>query len=126
MTCTCTYMYVMAVCVSVLQLMCDEYEQKLDRLKALDKKIEELKQKQGEFNLSGTVYTHYIAFVIHIRNTALLIHVHVHIYISSLNVFTFTCTCKQSKARQSKWKHSRQTANFKEKKLNCPERDSNP
>ena len=33
-----------------------------------------------------------------------------------------TCTCKQSKAWQSKWKHSRQTANFKEKKLNFPER----
>ena len=33
--------------------MCDEYEQKLDRRKALDKKVEELKQQQGEFNLSG-------------------------------------------------------------------------
>ena len=83
---TCMYMYVcvhmymymyacvhvhtcmswLCVCVSVLQLMCDEYEQKLDRLKALDKKIEELKQKQGEFNLSGTVYTHCIAFITHI------------------------------------------------------------
>lgn len=39
--------------MSFLQLMCDEYEQKLDRQKALDKKVEELKQKQGEFNLSG-------------------------------------------------------------------------
>ena len=35
------------------QLMCDEYDQKLDRLKALDKKVEELKLKQGEFSLSG-------------------------------------------------------------------------
>ena len=33
--------------------MCDEYEQKLDRLKALDKKVEELKLKKGEFGLSG-------------------------------------------------------------------------
>ena len=40
----------------VLQLMCDEYEQKLDRLKALQKKVEELKLQQGEFNLSGTAY----------------------------------------------------------------------
>ena len=29
--------------------------------------------------------------------------------------FLCACTCKQSKAKQSKWKHSRQTANFKEK-----------
>ena len=43
--------------------MCDEYEQKLDRLKALDKKVEELKMKKGEFGLSGRsltviTYTH--------------------------------------------------------------------
>ena len=38
--------------------MCDEYEQKLDRLNALDKKVEELKLKQGEFKLSGGCTTH--------------------------------------------------------------------
>ena len=55
-----------------MQLMCDEYEQKLDRLKALDERVEELKQKQGELSLSGRelrmnniLYTMYI----HVRCT---------------------------------------------------------
>ena len=42
--------------------MCDEYEQKLDRLKALDEKVEELKQKQGEFNLSS-MYQIYLQLI---------------------------------------------------------------
>ena len=44
-------------CGSLSQLMCDEYEQKLDRLETLNKKVEELKLKQGEFNLSGMHFT---------------------------------------------------------------------
>ena len=52
--------------------MCDEYEQKLDRLKALDKKVEELKLKQGEFNLSGTVRS--ITIIVYMMYTCTCIH----------------------------------------------------
>ena len=38
---------------SLIQLMYDEYEQKCERLIALEEKVNELKKKQGEFNLSG-------------------------------------------------------------------------
>ena len=33
--------------------MCDEYEQKSERLKVLEEKVEELRKTQGRFNLSG-------------------------------------------------------------------------
>ena len=47
--CPCT-----VACInSLIQLMYDEYEQKCERLNALEEKVNELKKKQGEFNLSG-------------------------------------------------------------------------
>ena len=54
--------------------MCDEYEQKLDRLKALDKKVEELKMKKGEFGLSGRSLTLQIC----IHTTCMRTHTHTH------------------------------------------------
>ena len=45
-------------------------------------------------------------------------HVHVHVVLYSrvaVCSVEWTCTCKQIKASQGKWRHSRQTASFKEK-----------
>ena len=41
--------------------MCDEYEQKTQRLKVLHHKIEEVKKKHGEYAMSGE--THHYSIV---------------------------------------------------------------
>lgn len=43
------------MCGVLLQLMCDEYEQKTQRLLALQQKIEEVKRTHGEYAMSGQI-----------------------------------------------------------------------